>query len=165
MAGESKVCSRHFGQQKQPPFGMEGSIIHYDHGTFVKGRQKLIRKPEFKETAIHRPAILKWRKDLVSHFSGNKTAALIFLATDPSEYLLAPRRIPVFPIQICIYTAFIHIGNLFWRYVLDLFQIRCYFLRILLLIVGCLFFLVILYRRSASRMPLSLHPNALAISD
>ena len=144
---------------------MEGSIIHYDYGSLVKGRQKLMRKPEFKKTAVHRPAILKWRKDPVSHFSGNNATTLIFSAADPSKYLLAPRRIPVFPIQICIYAAFIHVGDLFWWYILDLFQIRCYFLLILLLIAGCLFFLVILYRRSASRMPLSLHPNALAISD
>ena len=144
---------------------MEGSIIHYDYSSFVKGRQKLMRKPEFKKTAVHRPAILKWRKDLVSNFSGNNAAALIFSAADPSEYLLAPRRIPVFPIQICIYAAFIHIGDLFWRYVLDLSQICCYFLLILLLVAGRLFFLVSLCRRSASRMPLSLHPNALAISD
>ena len=125
---------------------MEGSIIHYDHGTFVKGRQKLIRKPEFKEAAVHRSAILKWRKDLVPHFSGNNPAALIFSATDLSEYLLAPWRIPVFPVQVCIYAAFVHIGELFWRYVLDLLQIRCYFLLILLLVAGCLFFLVILCR-------------------
>ena len=144
---------------------MEGSIIHYDQGTFVKGRQKLIRKPEFKKAAVHRSAILKWRKNLVSHFSGYNAAALIFSAADPPEYLLAPRGISVFPIQICIYAAFIHIGDLFGRYVLDFFQICCYFFLILLLVADCLFFLVILYRRSASRMPLSLHPNTSAISD
>ena len=144
---------------------MEGSIIHYNYGTLVQGRQKLIRKPEFKKAAVHRSAILKWRKDLVSHFSGYNAAALIFPATDPPEYLLTPRRIPIFPIQVCIYAAFIHIGDLFRRYVLDLFLIRCYFLLILLLVADCLFFLVILCRRSASRMPLSLHPNTLAISD
>ena len=144
---------------------MEGSIIHYDYGSLVEGRQKLMRKPEFKKAAVHRSAILKRHKDLVSHLSGNNTATLKFSATNPSEYLLAPRCIPVFPIQVCIYAAFIHIGDLFWRYVLDLFQIRCYFLLILLLVAGRLFFLVSLCRRSASRMPLSLHPNALTISD
>ena len=144
---------------------MEGSIIHYDYGSLVKGRQKQMRKLEFKKAAVHRSAILKWRKDPVSHLSGNNSAALIFSATEPPEYLLAPQRIPVFPIQVCIYAAFIHIGNLFWRYILDFFLIRCYFLLILLLVAGCLFFLVILCRRSASRIPLSLHPNALAISD
>ena len=153
------------GSKKQPPFGMEGSIIHYDHSTLFKGRQKLIRKPEFKKIAVHRSIILKWCKDPVSHFSGNNSATLIFSATDLSEYLLVPRRIPVSPIQVCIYAAFIHIGDLFWRYVFDFFQIHCYFLLILLLIAGCLFFLVILCRRSASRMPLSLHPNVLASSD
>ena len=129
---------------------MEGSIIHYDHSTLVKGRQNLLRKPEFKKTAVHRSIILKWRKDPVSHFSGNNAATLIFPAADSSEYLLAPRRIPVFPIQVCIYAAFIHIGNLFWRYAFDLFQIRRYFLLILFLIADRLFFLVILYRLSAS---------------
>ena len=144
---------------------MEGSIIHYDYGSLVKGRQQLMRKPEFKKAAVHRSAILKRRKDLVSHFSGNNAAALIFLATDMPEYLLTPRRIPIFPIQVCIYAAFIHVGNFFRRYILDCFLIRCYFLLILLLVAGRLFFLVNLCRRSASRIPLSLHPNALAISD
>ena len=144
---------------------MEGSIIHYDYGSLVKGRQQLMRKPEFKKAAVHRSAILKRRKDLVSHFSGNNAAALIFSTADPSEYLLASRRIPVFPIQVCIYATFIHIDDLFWRYVLDLFLIRCYFLLILLLVACRLFFLVNLCCRSASRIPLSLHPNTLAISD
>ena len=144
---------------------MEGSIIHYDHGPFVKGRQKLIGKPEFKKAAVHRSAVLKWCKDLVSHFSGYNAAALIFSAAEAPKYLSASRRISIFPIQVCIDPTFIHIGDLFWRYVLDFFQVRCYFFLILLLIADCLFFLVILYRRSASRMPLSLHPNASAISD
>ena len=144
---------------------MERSIIHHNHGTLIQGRQKLIRKPEFKKAAVHRSAILKWRKNLVSHFSGNNAAALIFSTADPSEYLLTPRRISVFPIQACIYAAFIHIGNLFCRYVLDFFLICCYLLLILFLVTSRLFFLVILYRRSASRMPLSLHPNTSAISD
>ena len=144
---------------------MKRSIIHYDHGTFVKGRQKLVGKPEFKKAAVHRSIILERCKDLIPHFSSNNAAALIFSATNPSEYLLAPRCIPVFPIQICIYAAFIHISNLVGRYILNLFLICCYFLLILLLVTSCLFFLVILYRCSASRMPLSLHPNASAISD
>ena len=136
---------------------MKGSIIHYNYGTFVKGRQKLIQKPEFKKTAVHRSAILKGRKDLVPHFGGYNATTLIFSATDSSEYWLASWRISIFPIQVCIYTAFIHIGDLFGWYVLDFFQICRYFFLILLLIADCLFFLVILYRRSASRMPLSLH--------
>ena len=121
---------------------MEGSIIHYDHSTFVKGRQKLIRKPEFKKAAVHRSAILEWRKDFVSHFSGYNAAALIFSATDPPEYLLASLRISIFPIQVCIYAAFIHIGDLFGRYVLDFFQVCCYFFLILLLVADCLFSLL-----------------------
>ena len=101
-----------------------------------------MRKPEFKKAAVHCSAILKWRKDLGSHFSGNNAATLIFSATDPPKYLLAPRRIPVFPIQVRIYATFIHAGNLFWRYVLDLFQIRCCLLLILFLVAGRLFFLL-----------------------
>ena len=49
---------------------MEGSIVHYNYGTLVKGRQKLLRKPKFKKATVHRSAILKWCKDLASHFSG-----------------------------------------------------------------------------------------------
>ena len=121
---------------------MKGSIIHYNHGTLDKGRQKLIGKPGFKKFAVHRSAILKWRKNLILHFSGSNATALICSATDPPEYLLAPRRIPVFPIQVRIYSAFIHIGNLFRWYIFDLFLICCYFLLILFLIASCLFFVL-----------------------
>ena len=144
---------------------MEGCIIHYNYGSLVKGRQKLMRKPDFTKTAVHRPAILKWCQNLVGHSSGNNAAAFILSTADPPEYLLTPRRISVFPIQVCIYATFIYISYLFGRYILDFFLIRRYLLLVLLLVAGCLFFLVILYRRSASRMPLSLHPNASAISD
>ena len=162
---EQKFAAGILGNRKQPFFGMERSIIHHNHGIPIQGRQKLVRKPKFKKAAVHCPAILKWCRDLVGHLRGNNTAAFILSAADPPEYLLTPRRIPVFPIQVCIYAAFIHISNLFGWYVLDCFLICCYFFLILLLVAGCLFFLVILYRRSASRMPLSLHPNASAISD
>ena len=162
---EQKFAASILGSRKQPLFGMERSIIHYNHGTFIQGRQKLVGKPKFKKAAVHRPAILKRCKDLVRHLSGNNATAFILSSAGPPEYLLAPWRIPVFPIQVCIYATFIHISNLFGRYVLDLFLIRCYFLLVLLLVSSCLFFLVILCRRSASRMPLSLHPNASAISD
>ena len=61
---EQKSTASILGSRKQPPIGMEGSIIHYNYSTLVKGRQKLIRKPKFKKTAVHRSAILKWRQDL-----------------------------------------------------------------------------------------------------
>ena len=144
---------------------MERSIIHYNHGSLIQRGQKLVRKPKFKKAAVHRPIILERCENLIPHFCSNNATALIFSATNPSKYLLPPWRIPVFPIQICIYAAFIHISDLFGRYILDFFQVYCYFFLILLLVADCLFFLVILYRRSASRMPLSLHPNASAISD
>ena len=121
---------------------MERSIIHHNHGIPIQGRQKLVRKPKFKKAAVHCPAILKWCKDLVGHLRGNNTAAFILSAADPPEYLLTPRRIPVFPIQVCIYAAFIHISNLFGWYVLDCFLICCYFFLILLLVAGCLFSLL-----------------------
>ena len=123
---------------------MEGGIIHYNHGTFIQRRQKLARKPEFKKSAVHRSTILKRCKDLVRYFSGNNAAALILSTTNPPEHPLTSWSIPIFPIQVCIYAAFIHISNLFWRHIPNLFLIRRYFLSILLLIAGCLFFLVIL---------------------
>ena len=162
---EQKFAASVLGSRKQPFFGMEGSIVHYNYGTFIQRRQKLVRKPKFEKAAVHRSAILKWCKNLVRHLSGNNAAAFILSAADPSKYLLTPRRISVFPIQVCIYAAFVHIRNLFGRYVLDFFLICCYFLLILFLVTSCLFFLVILYRRSASQIPLSLHPYASAISD
>ena len=116
---EQKFAASILGSRKQPFFGMERSIIHYNHGTLFQRRQKLVRKPKFKKAAVHRPAILKWRKDLIPHFGSNNATAFIFPASDPPEYLLASRRIPIFPIQVCIYATFIHIGNLFRRYVLD----------------------------------------------
>ena len=144
---------------------MERSIIHYNYGTLFQGRQELLYKPRLKKRTVHGAAILKWSKELITPFNGNNTATLILSTTDSSEYLLTSRSVPVFPIQVCIYTAFIHIGNLIWRYILDFFLVRCYFFRILFPVACCLFLRVILYRASASRMPLSLHPNALAISD
>ena len=144
---------------------MERSIVHYNYGPLFQRGQKLVGKPKFKKSAVHRSAILKWCKNLIAHLSGNNATALILSASDPPEHLLAPRRISIFPIQICIYAAFIHIGDLFLWYILDFIQIRCYFLALLLLVAGRLFFLVILCRRRASCMPLVLHPNASAISD
>ena len=144
---------------------MERSIIHYNDSALFKRRKKLIRKPKFKKTGIHSPTIFKWCKDFISHFSGNNTTTLIFSSTDSPEYLLSPWGIPIFTIQVCIYATFVDIGNLFCRYILYLFLVRCYFFLILLLIAGCLFFRVIPYLLRAYRMPLSLHPNTSAISD
>ena len=123
---------------------MERSIIHYNYGTLFQGRQELFCKPKCKKRTIHGAAILKWGKKLITHFSGNNTATLILSTTDSSAYLLASRCVPVFPIQVCIYAAFIHIGNLIWRYILDFFLIRCYFFRILFP-VACCFFYVLSY--------------------
>ena len=144
---------------------MEGNIIHYNHGTLFQRRQKLLCEPILKKCAVHGAAILKWGQDFIAHFGRDNTATLVFTATDLALHFLATWSIAVFPIQVCIYAAFIHISNRFGRCVLDLFLIRCYFLLSLLLVTGRLFFLVILCRRSASRMPLSLHPNTSAISD
>ena len=144
---------------------MERSIIHYDHGSWFQRRQELAGKPEFKKPAVHRSVILKGRKNSVAHLSSDNAAAQVLPTSNLSKHLLAPRRIPIFPIQVCIYTAFVHIDDFFRRDILDLRLIRCYFLLVLLLITGRLFFLVILCRRKAYRIPLSLHPNASAISD
>ncbi len=132
--------------RKQPFFGMKGSIIHYNHGSLDKGRQKLLRKPEFKKAAVHGSTILKRCQNLIPHFSGNNPTALISSAPNPPEHLLTSWCVPILPIQVRIDPAFIHIGNLFWRNILDFFLIRCYFFRILLLVPGSLFFRVILYR-------------------
>ena len=144
---------------------MECSIIHYNYGSLFQRRLKLVGKPKRKKPAVHRPVILKRRKNPVTYLSSNNAAALILSSTNLPKHLMAPQRIPIFPIQVCIYTAFIHISDLFQRYIFDLFLICRYLLPILLLIADRLFFLVILCRRNASRMPLSLHPNASAISD
>lgn len=144
---------------------MERGIIHYNHSILYKRRQKLGRKPGLKKGAVHCSAILKGGKDFVAHLGGNNATAFVLTPNNPPEYLLAPWGIPVFPVQICVDSAFIHIRNLFWRYVFDLFLVRIYFLLVLLLITGRLFFRVILYRRSALRIPLSLQPNSFAISD
>ena len=139
---KQKIAASVLGSKNKPLLGMEGSIIHYNHGTLLQGRQKLLCEPILKKRAVHGAAILKWCKDLISHLSGNNTATLILSATDSSEYLLATWSIAVFPIQVCVYAAFIHISNCFGRYVLDLFLIRCYFLLSLLLVTSCLFFLL-----------------------
>ena len=130
------------GSNKQPLFGMERSVIHYNHGSLFQGRQKLVGKPEFKKSAVHRPAILKRCKNLIRHFSGNNATALIFSTTNSSEHLLTPQCISIFPIQVRIHAGFIYISNLFWRYILDFFLISRYFLCILLLVTSWLFFVL-----------------------
>ena len=137
---KQKFAASVLGSRSKPLFGMEGSIIHYNHGSLFQGRQKLLCEPILKKCAVHGAAILKWCKDLITHLSGNNAATLILPATDPSEYLLATWSIAVFPIQVCVYAAFIHISNCFGRYVLDLFLIRCYFFWILFPVPRCLFF-------------------------
>ena len=144
---------------------MERSIIHYNHGAFFQGRKELFWEPKFKKLAVHGTTILKRRKDPISHLGGNNTATFVFAAADLVNYFLSTGSIPVFPIQVCIYATFIYIDDLFWRYILDLFLIRCYFFRLLLSVPRRLFLRVIFCRPKAYRMPLSLHPNALAISD
>lgn len=144
---------------------MERGIIHYDHSIPFKRRQKLSGEPEFKEAAVHCSAVLEGSKDPAAHLSGNHTTAFVLAAADPPKYLLSPWGIPVFWVQIRIDSAFIHIRNLFWRYVFDLLLVCLYFLLVLLLIPSRLFFRVILCRRSALRIPLWLHPNSFAISD
>ena len=141
---EQKSATGILGSKTQPLFGMERSIVHYNHGPLFQRRQELVREPEFKKPAVHRSVILKWRKNLTAHLSGDNAAALILSASDPPKHLLAPRCISVFSIQIGIYTAFIYIGDLFLRYILDFFLICRYFLPILLLVADSLFFLVIL---------------------
>jgi len=54
------------GSKKQPLFGMERSIVHYDHGSWFQRRQELAGKPEFKKPAVHRSVILKGRKNSVA---------------------------------------------------------------------------------------------------
>ena len=84
-------------------------------------------------------SLLKRRKNSVAHLSGDNAASLVLSTTNLPQYLLAPQCIPIFPIQVCIYTAFVYIGDLFRWYILDLFPIRRYFLLVLPLIAGHLF--------------------------
>ena len=153
------------GSRNKPFLGMEGSVVHYNYGALFQGWQELFCKPKLKKCAVHGAAILERSQNFISHFGCNNTATFVFPTTDLVILLLASGSVAVFPIQVCIYATFIHIGGLFWRYILDFFLICRYFFRILFPVACCLFFRVILYRASASRMPLSLHPNALAISD
>ena len=83
----------------------------------------MVGKPELKKPAVHRPVILKWRKNSVTYLSSDNATALILSSTNLSKHLLTPQRIPIFPIQVCIYTAFIHIGDLFQWYIFDFFLI------------------------------------------
>ncbi len=75
-------------------------MIHYNHGSLVKTRQKLLGKPEFKKTAVHCFTILKRCKNLISHFCGNDPAPFLSSAADPPEHRLTPQCIPVLPIQV-----------------------------------------------------------------
>ena len=160
---EREVCTRHFGQQKAAAFWNGRKVYPLQLRFLVPEKAEAGWKT--KKPTVHRPVILKRCKNSVTYLSSDNATALILSSTNLSEHSLTPQRIPIFPIQVCIYTAFIHISDLFQRYIFDLFLICRYLLPILLLIADRLFFLVILCRRNASRMPLSLHPNASAISD
>lgn len=131
------------GSSSKPLLGMERRIVHYDHSAFVQRWQKLMRKPEVEQAAVHCSAVLKGRNDLMTHFCGNNPTALVSAPADAPKYLLASGRIPIFTVQVGIDAAFVHIGNLFWWDILDLLLIRCYPLFFLFLIPGRLFFLVI----------------------
>ena len=140
---EQKYAASILSSRKQPFFGMERSIIHYNHGTLFQGRQELFCKPKLKKCAVHGAAILERSQNFISHFGGDNTATLIFPATDLTIHFLASGSIAIFPIQVCIYAAFIHIGDLIWRYILDFSLVRCYFFRILFPVTCCLFLRVI----------------------
>ena len=85
---------------------MEWSVIHHNHGSLFQRRQKLVGKPELKKPAVHRSVILKRRKNPVTYLSSNNAAALILSSANLPKHSLTPQRIPIFPIQVCIYTAF-----------------------------------------------------------
>ena len=125
---------------------MERSIVHHNHGIFVQGRKKLAGKPELKQGAVHRSAVLERSQDLSPQLCCNNSAALIFAAADTAEYLLVSRCVPIPSIEIGIDAAFVYIRYFFRRYILDLLQIGRYSLCVLLLIASGLFFRVIFSR-------------------
>lgn len=88
------------GSKKQPLFGMERSIVHYNHGSLFQRRQKLVGKPKFKKPAVHGSVILKRCKNPAACLSGDNATALILSTTNLSKHLLAPRRIPIFSIIV-----------------------------------------------------------------
>ena len=95
---ENKYTASILGNRKQPLFGVKRGIVHHNPSTFVKGGQKLIRKPGFEKIAVHCSIVLEWGENPVPHFGGNNATALIFSATDASQYLMTPWPIPIFPI-------------------------------------------------------------------
>lgn len=92
---------------------MERSIVHHNHAPLVQNWEKLAGKPKLKQGTIHCAIILKGCKNFSVHLSRNDSAPLVFAATDPAEYFLASGGIAVFPVQVRIDPALIHIGNLF----------------------------------------------------
>ena len=83
---EQNSASCVLGSKKQPLFGMERSIVHYNHGSLLQRRQKLVGKPEFKKSAVHRSAILKRRENSVAHLSGDNAASLVLSTTNLPQY-------------------------------------------------------------------------------
>lgn len=157
-------ASKFLGSRRKPCLGMERSVIHYNHGILVQRRKELAGKPGLKQGRVHRSAILELGQNIFALFCSNNAAALILAAADAAEYLLVSWCVPILPIEIGIDATFVYIRDFIGRYILDVLQIGSYFLCILFLIAGCLFFRVIFSRFRASRIPLSLQRNSFAIS-
>ena len=157
-------ATKFLGSRRKPCLGMERGIVHHNHGSLVQRRKKLAGKPRRKQGTVHRSAILELGQNIFATFCCNNAAALLFASADAAEYLLVSWCVPILSIEIGIDAAFVHIRYFFRRYILDLLLIGCYFLCVLFLIAGCLFFRVIFSRFRASRIPLSLQWNSFAIS-
>ena len=121
---------------------MKRSVVHYNYGTLIQRWQELLSKPKLKKRTVHGAAILERGQNFISHFGCNNTATFVFPTTDLVIHLLTSGSVAVFPIQVCIYAAFIHIGGLFWRYILDFFLVCRYFFPVLFPVPCCLFFVL-----------------------
>lgn len=161
---EEEDNPRFLGSRKQALLAVKRSIVHHNHASFLQGWKKLVGKPEFKQRTVHRAIILQRRKDPAIHLGCNDPASLVLAAADPAEYFLASVGIAIFPIQVRIYSAFVHICNLFLGIGADLRLIRRYFFLVLFPVPRCLFLRVIFRRFIARQIAEALHPNSSAIS-
>lgn len=151
-------------QRKQDAFSMEGGVIHHNDCARIERWQQHFLKPRLKKRAVHRAVILHRRNDLAANLRGHDACAFVLLPADRSMNWLAPGGACIGPVEEMIDACFVHISDAVGVYPLNLRQIRRYFFRVLLSIVGCLFLRVICKRFNALRIAASVHENSSAIS-
>lgn len=145
-------------------FTMERGIVQDNNGLIRQIWQQATLEPKLKEPTVHHTFVLKRGDNGFSHQSRDDADPFEFASAYTPDQWFASLRPAVCPMQITVDTGFIHISNLFRRYLRNLLQIRVYLLSSLFPVAFRLFLRVNPRRRSAFSTAVSEQPNASPIS-